>query len=158
MTTSHLLSHPTDPNGKIAMLCYKNGALPREQIRDRFANGDWKVFNRLVEQCPPGCNGYMGFYFPLPEIIPPGVVGEYFFATDQSSSSNTTTTPLAVNDIPESVHPRAIIESQLLSIKSRIVTILPKNSLPLKRLVITGGGSVNEAIRQMIAVRCVIDP
>ena len=147
MTTSHLLSHPTDPNGKIAMLCYKNGALPREQIRDRFASGDWKVFNRLVEQCPPGCNGYMGFYFPLPEIIPPGVVGEYFFATGPSS-------PLSVKDIPESVHPRAIIESQLLSIKSRMVTILPENS-PLKRLVITGGGSVNETIRQMIAVRVV---
>ena len=152
MTTSHLLSHPADPSGKIAMLCYKNGALPREQIRDRFASGDWKVFNSLVEQCPPGCNGYMGFYFPLPEIIPPGVVGEYFFATDQSSSSSSNT-PLSMKDIPESVHPRAIIESQLLSIKSRIATILPKNSLPLKRLVITGGGSANETIRQMIAVR-----
>jgi xylulokinase len=148
MTTSHLLSHPTDPNGKIAMLCYKNGALPREQIRDRFASGDWKVFNTLVEQCPPGCNGYMGFYFPLPEIIPPGVVGEYFFATGPSLNM----TPLPVNDIPESVHPRAIIESQLLSIKSRMVAILPENS-PLKRLVITGGGSVNETIRQVIAVR-----
>ena len=133
------------------MLCYKNGALPREQIRDRFASEDWKVFNSLVEQCPPGCNGYMGFYFPLPEIIPPGVVGEYyFFATDQLSSSKT---PLSVKDMPESVHPRAIIESQLLSIKSRIATILPTNSPPLKRLVITGGGSVNETIRQMIAVR-----
>ena len=155
MTTSHLLSHPADPSGKIAMLCYKNGALPREQIRDRFASGDWKVFNSLVEQCPAGCNGYMGFYFPLPEIIPPGVVGEYFFATDQSSLSSSSKSPLPVKDMPESVHPRAIIESQLLSIKSRIVTILPKNSLPLKRLVITGGGSANETIRQMIAVRCV---
>ena len=138
------------------MLCYKNGALPREQIRDRFASGDWKVFNSLVEQCPPGCNGYMGFYFPLPEIIPPGVVGEYyFFATDQLSSSKT---PLSVKDMPESVHPRAIIESQLLSIKSRIASILPKNSLPLKRLVITGGGSANVTIRQVIAVRCVCVP
>ena len=155
MTTSHLLSHPADPSGKIAMLCYKNGALPREQIRDRFASGDWKVFNTLVEQCPPGCNGYMGFYFPLPEIIPPGVVGEYFFATDQLSSSSKT--PLSVKDVPESVHPRAIIESQLLSIRSRIATILPKDSPPLKRLVITGGGSANETIRQMIAVRCVPD-
>lgn len=154
MTTSHLLSHPADPSGKIAMLCYKNGALPREQIRDRFASGDWKVFNNMVEQCPAGCNGFIGFYFPLPEIIPPGVVGEYFFATDQLSSSSSSKTPLlVVKDIPESVHPRAIIESQLLSIKSRIATILPTNSPPLKRLVITGGGSVNETIRQMIAVR-----
>lgn len=156
MITSHLLSHPTDPNGKIAMLCYKNGALAREHIRDRFASGDWKVFNNLVERCPAGCNGYMGFYFLLPEIIPPGVVGEYFFAThpiDQSSK-----TPLPVKDFPESVHPRAIIESQLLSIKSRIAAILPKNSPPLKRLVITGGSSANKTIRQMIAVRRIIYP
>lgn len=135
------------------MLCYKNGALARERVRDRFADGDWKVYDSLVEQYPPGCNGYTGFYFPLPEIIPPGVIGEYFFATDQSSK-----TPLPVKDIPASVHPRAIIESQLLSIRSRIVAILPKNSPPLNRLVITGGSSANETLRQMIAVRCVIDP
>lgn len=150
MTTSHLLSHPTDPDGKIVMLCYKNGSLAREHVRDRFASGDWKVFNSLVEQCPPGCNGYMGFYFPLPEIIPPGVIGEYLFAIDQK-------TPITVKDIPESVHPRAIIESQLLSIRSRIIAILPKNSPPLKRLVITGGSSANETIRQLVAVRRVID-
>jgi xylulokinase len=148
MTTSHLLSHPTDLGGKIAMLCFKNGALAREHVRDRFASGDWKIFNRLVEECPPGCNGYMGFYFPLPEIIPPGVIGEFFFATDQLSK-----TPLHMKDMPESVHPRAIIESQLLSVKSRIVAILPKNSPPLKRLVITGGSSANETFRQVIAVR-----
>ena len=134
------------------MLCYKNGAVAREYIRDKFANGDWNVFNDLVERCPPGCNGYMGFYFPLPEIIPPGVVGEYFFTTQLTDQSSKT--PLRVNDIPESIHPRAIIESQLLSIKSRIAAILPENSSPLKRLVITGGSSANATIRQMIAVRC----
>jgi len=136
------------------MLCYKNGALAREHIRDKFASRDWNVFNNLVEQCPPGCNGYMGFYFPLPEIIPPGVVGEYFFATQLTDQSSKT--PLPIKDIPESVHPRAIIESQFLSIRSRIAAILPKNSPPLKRLVITGGSSANETITQMIAVRRVI--
>lgn len=158
MTTSHLLSHPTNPNGKIAMLCYKNGGLARERVRDRFANGDWNVFNNLVEQCPPGCNGYMGFYFPLPEIIPLGVVGEYFFATQITDLNQSSKTPLLVKDIPEPIHPRAIIESQLLSIKSRIAAILPTNSPPLKRLVIAGGSSASETIRQMIAVRYVIDP
>jgi xylulokinase len=155
MTTSHILSHPTDPGGKIAMLCYKNGGLAREHVRDRFANGDWDVFSNLVEQCPPGCNGYMGFYFPLPEIIPPGVVGEYFFATQLTDQSSKTL--LTVKDIPESVHPRAIIESQLLSIRSRVAAILPQSS-PLKRLIVTGGSSANETIRQMIGVRSMITP
>jgi hypothetical protein len=55
------------------MLCYKNGALAREQVRNRYAEGDWTCFNELVEQTPPGNDGHMGLYFPLPEIIPPNI-------------------------------------------------------------------------------------
>ncbi|KAF8967631.1 hypothetical protein BDZ97DRAFT_1916582 [Flammula alnicola] len=148
-TTSHLLSHPTNFDGKIAMLCYKNGALAREQIRDRFAEGDWNIFNQLVEKTPPGCNGILGFYFPLPEIIPPNVVGEYFFTT--SLIKTTVKPPLVADMPPPSIHPRAILESQFLSIRSRITAILPEHSPPLKRLVISGGSSANPVIRQITA-------
>ena len=48
------------------MLCYKNGALAREQVRDQYADGHWPGSNELVEQRPVGNGGYMGFYFPLP--------------------------------------------------------------------------------------------
>ncbi|KAJ3504130.1 hypothetical protein NLJ89_g8097 [Agrocybe chaxingu] len=147
-TTSHLLSHPTHPDGKIVMLCYKNGALAREQVRDRFANGNWNTFNQLVEQTPPGCNGTLGFYFPLPEIIPPNIVGEYFFTT---SLIKTVKPPLAISDVPSSVHPRAILESQFLSIRSRVAAILPANAPHLRRLVISGGSSQNPIIRQLAA-------
>jgi len=132
------------------MLCYKNGALAREQVRDRYANADWTTFNNLIEQTPAGCNGFMGFYFPLPEIIPPGVLGEYFFTTQMIKT--TVKPPLAVDSVPESIHPRAIIESQFLSIKSRIEAMLPKDSPHLKRLVISGGSSQNLTIRQLAAV------
>lgn len=145
-TTSHLLAHPTDFRGKIAMLCYKNGALAREQIRDRFANGDWGRFNELVEKTSPGCDGTLGFYFPLPEIIPPNVVGEYFFNVADGKA------PTQIENTPASIHPRAIVESQFLSIRSRIAAMLPKDSPPLKRLVISGGSSQNLIIRQMAAV------
>jgi len=146
-TTSHLLSHPTNPDGKIAMLCYKNGALAREQVRDRYAEGDWTRFSELIEQTPPGNNGYLGLYFPLPEIIPPNVQGDFFFRLATS-----TTTPRLVDEIPAEVHPRAILESQFLSIRSRVAAILPKNAPPLQRLVATGGSSTNQTIRQMAAV------
>ncbi|KAF8074959.1 actin-like ATPase domain-containing protein [Lyophyllum atratum] len=148
-TTSHLLSHPVDFHGKIAMLCYKNGALAREQVRDRYANGDWNRFNELVEATPPGNNGYLGLYFPLPEIIPPGVVGQHTFHAESLDKKGVT--PSAVDDIPANAHPRAILESQFLSIRSRIADILPKNSLPLQRLVATGGSSANQTIRQLAA-------
>ena len=132
------------------MLCYKNGALAREQVRDKFANGNWDVFNRLVEQTPPGCNGTMAFYFPLPEIIPPNVVGEYFFVTNLTKK--TVEPALLEKDLPPSIHPRAVLESQFLSIRSRIAAILPEGSSPLQRLVISGGSSANPVIRQIAAV------
>lgn len=132
------------------MLCYKNGALAREQVRDKYAGGHWHIFNELVEKTPPGSNGTIGFYFPLPEIIPPNVVGEYFFSTHLADES--ITNPIITKDPPPSIHARAILESQFLSIRSRIEHILPENSPPLKRLVISGGSSANSVIRQIAAV------
>lgn len=129
------------------MLCYKNGALAREQVRDRYAGGDWARFNQLVEQTSAGNDGYVGLYFPLPEIIPPNVLGEYFFRSAKVGDA-----PLPVDNIPSEVHPRAILESQFLSIRSRIAAILPHDSPPLQRLVATGGSSANETIRQLAAV------
>lgn len=145
-TTSHLLAHPTNPNAQIAMLCFKNGALARETVRDRYAGGDWTRFNQLVNQSPAGNDGYMGLYFPLPEIIPPNISGEYFF------HHATGDIILPVNNIPPEYHPRAILESQFLSIRSRVEAILPQNSPPLHRLVVTGGSSTNETVRQLAAV------
>jgi xylulokinase len=146
-TTSHLLSHPTTaPDAQIAMLCYKNGALAREQIRDRFADGDWTKYNQLVDNQSPGCGGYMGLYFPLPEIIPPEVQGDFVFQAAQEPPSAT-----SLDSIPTECHPRMILESQFLSIRSRIAAILPPDAPPLQRLVLTGGSSANQTIRQLAA-------
>lgn len=146
-TTSHLLSHPTTLGAQIAMLCYKNGALAREQIRDRCTGTDWARYNELVEQSPHGNSGFMGFYFPLPEIIPPGVQGEFIFQCKDTEE------PRLVHGLkPDaSKHARAILESQFLSIKSRIAAILPVHSPPLQRLIVTGGSSANQTIRQLAA-------
>ncbi|CDO73344.1 hypothetical protein BN946_scf185008.g107 [Trametes cinnabarina] len=145
-TTSHLLSNPTTPDAHIAMLCYKNGALAREQVRDQYADGHWTRFNELVEARPVGNDGYMGFYFPLPEIIPPNVQGNFFFSTSPSSVST-----LSECDMPRDAHPRAILESQFLSIRSRIAAILPPDAPPLQRLVLSGGSSLNPVIQQAAA-------
>ncbi len=134
------------------MLCYKNGALARENVRNRFANGDWNVFNELIETTPPGNSGYLGAYFPYPEIIPPNIKGEYFFkfsATGDKSEPSS----IPIQDFPANAHPRAILESQFLSILSRLKAILPDNAPPLRRLILTGGSSANQTIRQLAAVR-----
>ena len=148
-TTSHLLAHPTSYHGQIAMLCYKNGALARENVRNKFAKGDWAYFNELVQATPAGCGGKMTLYFPLREIIPPGVEGEHSFEYDPSDLNKA---PRPVDDVPDDIHPRAILESQFLSIRSRIAAILPANAPHLRRLVISGGSSANPVIRQIAAV------
>lgn len=127
------------------MLCYKNGALARENIRDEHAQSSWDKYNELVETSPPGNNKTLGFYFPLPEIIPPNVQGEFFYDISDPSS------PVSKGMIPDDAHPRAILESQLLSIKARIQDILPEDAQPLRRLVITGGSSANRTILQLAA-------
>ncbi|PCH36227.1 D-xylulose kinase [Wolfiporia cocos MD-104 SS10] len=146
-TTSHLLSHPTTLDAHIAMLCYKNGALARDQVRDRYAGGQWTQFSRFVEQTPAGNDGYMGFYFPLPEIIPPNVQGSFFFHT--TAKSPVQVRPVPEEEVPASAHPRAILESQFLSIRSRIAAIMPEDTPPLQRLVVCGGSSANQVIRQL---------
>lgn len=146
-TTSHLLSHPTTYDAHIAMLCYKNGALAREQVRDKYASADWSKYNELVQTTPIGNDGTLGFYFPLPEIIPPNVQGNFFF--DTTSPSGVQVIP--EDSVPAQVHPRAILESQFLSIRSRINAILPPQSPPLQRLVVCGGGSNNAVILQLAA-------
>ncbi|KAJ7903549.1 hypothetical protein B0H14DRAFT_2665354 [Mycena olivaceomarginata] len=143
-TTSHLLAHPTTLDAQIAMLCYKNGALAREQVRDKYCERDWERFNQAVQSTPAGNNGYVGLYFPLPEIIPPGIVGSFFYKVADDKA-----TP--VDDIPGDAHPRAILESQFLSIRSRIAAILPPHAPHLHRLVVTGGSSANKTIRQLAA-------
>ncbi|KAI0676066.1 D-xylulose kinase [Trametes maxima] len=150
-TTSHLLSHPTTPDAHIAMLCYKNGALAREQVRDQYADRHWTRFNELVEVRPVGNDGYMGYYFPLPEIIPPNVHGNFFFSTSTPPSSPPTITSIPEPSMPADAHPRAILESQFLSIRSRIAAILPPDAPPLQRLVLSGGSSTNAVIQQAAA-------
>lgn len=133
------------------MLCYKNGALAREKVRDKYADASWDKFNELVNSTPAGNNGYLGFYFPLPEIIPLNVIGNFFFSTNLIKTEVKPPAPLDV--IPPDAHPRAILESQFMSIKSRLAQMLPPHAPPLQRLVVTGGSSANQCIRQIAAVR-----
>jgi xylulokinase len=145
-TTSHLLAHPTTVGAHIAMLCYKNGSLAREKVRNEHANGDWARFNEMVATTPPGNDGYWGLYFPLPEIIPPNVVGNFYFKSEDGM-----TAPSPIEVPPGTAHPRAILESQLLSIRARVAAILQQDAPRLHRLVLTGGASMNPTIRQLSA-------
>ncbi|KAF8887311.1 hypothetical protein BD779DRAFT_512986 [Infundibulicybe gibba] len=139
-TTAHLLAHPAARGASIAMLCYKNGALARAHV----AQEDWGKFSAEARAAAPGCAGHMGLWFPLREIIPPGVVGEFFFTHGEGGVKK-------AEGIPQELRARAILESQFLSVKARVADIIPAGAEKLRRLVITGGASGNEVIQGIAA-------
>ena len=127
------------------MLCYKNGSLAREQVRNEFiktGRNDWDAFDSALAETSVlgGPKAKLGFYFPLPEIIPDAPSGTWRFNIDSSGKlkyvgdSEWTTLDDA----------RAIVESQALSMRLRAQPLL-SNGKP-RHLYFVGGASQNSSI------------
>ncbi|KAI1180175.1 xylulose kinase-like protein [Nemania sp. FL0916] len=160
----HFMNHPTARGHYMFMLCYKNGGLAREKVRDALPKPSeaddkekdvWATFNKSVLETPPldvrqGTKdpAKLGLYFPLPEIVPNVRAGTWRYTYDGSSLSEHTPedTWTAAADA------RAIVESQALSMRLRsqkLVSNIPeKPDLPPqpRRVYLVGGGSLNPAI------------
>ncbi|QLG71001.1 hypothetical protein HG535_0B00390 [Zygotorulaspora mrakii] len=70
----HLFIHPTISSYYMGMICYCNGSLAREEIRNEL-NGettshDWTKFNDAVSDHKLPSDDEIGVYFPLGEIVP----------------------------------------------------------------------------------------
>ncbi|EAZ63302.2 D-xylulokinase [Scheffersomyces stipitis CBS 6054] len=72
----HLFKHPTMPDHYMGMICYCNGSLAREKVRDevneKFNVEDkksWDKFNEILDKSTD-FNNKLGIYFPLGEIVP----------------------------------------------------------------------------------------
>jgi xylulokinase len=146
------------------MLCYKNGGLAREHVRDAInerwekdtSGGPWPNFDKAVLQTPPMIQKTesdpmkMGLFFPRPEIVPNLRSGQWRFNYNPKDQSLTETT--AGWDLPMD-EARAIVESQMLSLRlrSRGLTPSPADGLPAqpKRVYLVGGGSRNKAIAKV---------
>ncbi len=68
----HIFCNPADPAAYMALVCYKNGSLTREDVRDRVAGKSWEKFDELLARSPVGNHGKIGFFFKEPEITPQG--------------------------------------------------------------------------------------
>ncbi|PNF32174.1 hypothetical protein B7P43_G00701 [Cryptotermes secundus] len=136
----HILSSPIDKDGYMALLCFKNGSLTRERIRDSCVEGSWKLFNELLNSTPRGNFGNMGVYYDIQEIIP-SVKGDYRVnkANVQLSKFNS-----------KEIEVRALIEGQFLGKRAYAEDLgvsLGENT----RIFATGGASNNSAILQVLA-------
>ncbi|MFX0073765.1 MAG: xylulokinase, partial [Candidatus Hermodarchaeota archaeon] len=126
----HVFGAPT--GDYMSLICYKNGSLAREAIKEKF-NLDWDSFSEILNKTPPGNNGKIMLPYFFPEIVPlvlePKV---YRFGFDE-------------DDVKANV--RAIVESQFLSMRlhSRWIEEIPKE------IYVTGGASANKEILQVLA-------
>lgn len=148
----HMFDHPTTPGLYMFMLCYKNGGLAREAVRDSINSASkeaqvtsWEHFNKAATSASPINKKNLGFYFPLPEIVPNVTNPGFYRFSGQDLSEDTTSWDLPTDDA------RAILESQALSMRLRSKPLLPANNPQPRRIYLVGGGSSNPAIASVIA-------
>lgn len=122
----HIFKHPTNADQYMGMLCYCNGALAREHIRNEInqkydkKKGDWTKFDGILDKAKP-MNGKLevGIYFPIGEIIPNAKPCERRFKFDLG---NKEVLEISKDDSQWTVEEdvAAIIESQALSCRLRV--------------------------------------
>eukprot|EP00040_Diaphanoeca_grandis_P013160 m.66531 g.66531 ORF g.66531 m.66531 type:complete len:566 (+) comp23700_c0_seq1:59-1756(+) len=137
-TEGHMFMNPVDPNSHMAMLCYKNGSLARETVRNVVADSNWDLFNELVKSTPPGNNGNIGFFIDQPEIIP---------HISKSGIRRFDATGERVDSFAPAVEARAVVEGQMLSMRLHTAQLGLKPTM----VIATGGGSANPVITQIMA-------
>merc|ERR1712150_104851 len=135
----HIFVNPVDTNAYMALLCFKNGSLTREHIRDKGAQESWESFENLLQSTPPGNDGNIGIYFEVQEITP-NAVGIHRF--DKNNEK--------VEEFTDAVEIRACIEGQFMA-KRVHAENLGYSIGPGSRVLATGGASSNKAILQVLS-------
>lgn len=164
----HFFNHPTTPDHYMFMLCYKNGGLAREKVRDALpgppppAKDPWAKFNEAVLDTPPldmrasADRAKIGLYFPLPEIVPNIRAGTWRYTVSLSDRDLREAGSAGSPDWTADKDARAIVESQALSMRLRSHNLVngPQGGGKLppqpRRIYLVGGGSLNPAIARVM--------
>ncbi|KAJ1931382.1 hypothetical protein FBU59_006730, partial [Linderina macrospora] len=137
----HVLQHPADPARYMAMLCYKNGSLAREHIRNNIStnNSSWDLFDAAAAE--PAVPDNFGFFYLATEILPKAK-GTYRFVR---SSAGNLVSPRSGNRFAAATETafdaRVILESQVMSMYLDFTR--KSRNLPAA-IVVTGGASQNQ--------------
>jgi xylulokinase len=156
----HFFNHPTTAGLYMFMLCYKNGGLAREKIRDALpkstTSDSWSTFNKIALETPPlgqesaSDPAKLGLFFPLPEIVPNVRAGSWRYTCNTDGSN----LQEPAEGWSKEADARAIVESQILSLRLRSQKLVhsPTPGIPPqpRRIYLVGGGSLNPAIARII--------
>lgn len=121
-----------DGSNYMALVCFLNGSLAREAVRDEYGL-DWDGFTAALRQTQPGNGGALMLPYFDPEIVPkvaePKVVRHRLDRADVSANV------------------RAVIEAQALSSKIHAHWM----GIDITSLYVTGGASANRDILRVYA-------
>jgi xylulokinase len=127
----HVFGSPT--GDYMTLICFKNGSLAREKIRDAYGIKDWKKFGEALATTPPGNNGGILLPWFESEIVPrlnrPGI--HRFDLDEKDAAANC----------------RAIVEAQMMSMRlhSQWMKVAPGC------IYATGGASNDMPLLQIMA-------
>lgn len=127
----HVFGSPTGQY--VTLICFKNGSLAREKVRELYGIADWPAFGERLRQTPPGNHGGILLPWFEAEIVPrvnrPGI--RRFDLDSADAAANC----------------RAVFEAQMLSMRlhSQWMKVAPE------KILATGGASNNEALLQVMA-------
>ncbi|KAJ0177628.1 hypothetical protein K1T71_006501 [Dendrolimus kikuchii] len=136
----HVLVGPTPEAPYMALLCFSNGSLTRQNHRDRLAGSSWEAFNDLLSGTVRGNRGYMGMYYDTWEIVPRVAPGKWLFDVNGKE----------VDKVGPQYEARALLEGQAVARRVHAEDMgftLDESS----RLIATGGAAVNKDLLQIFA-------
>jgi xylulokinase len=127
----HVFGSPT--GDYMTLICFKNGSLAREKIRERYGIKDWNEFGARVASVAPGNNGRILLPWFEPEIVP------------RMNKPRLHRFGLEEDDVAANC--RAIFEAQMLSMRlhSQWMNVSPDC------IYATGGASSNLSLLQVMA-------
>jgi len=126
----HVFCSPT--GDYMTLICYKNGSLARERVRDEHRLG-WDGFNKAIQSTQPGNDGGILLPWFEPEIVP--------------RVTKPRVERLGLDQKNAAANCRAVVEAQMMSMKLHSQWM----DAPPKRIRATGGASDNVAILQIMA-------
>ncbi|XP_070682622.1 xylulose kinase 2-like isoform X2 [Malus domestica] len=141
----NVFPNPVDTKGYMVMLVYKNGSLTREDIRNRYMESSWDRFTQALSNTLPLNGGKLGFYYNEHEILPPLPVGfhRYVLENFNGESLEGVNEREVEKEFDGASEVRAVTEGQFVSMRGHAERVgMPSP----KRLIATGGASVNRAI------------
>jgi xylulokinase len=128
----HVFGSPS--GGYMTLLCFGNGSLARERIRDAHAL-DWTAFSNALRTAPPGNGGGLMLPWFEPEITP------------HVPSAGVRRINLPAGDAAADV--RAVVEAQMMAMANHWASLT--GAVSVERIRATGGASGNREILQVMA-------